>query len=549
MLDKGRRRRNIKRLAQICEIVVKHRLGFFIEEYGLDRLLPSAKRGEKFEKPPRMEILAERVRLLLEDLGPTFIKIGQLLSVRPDLVPPEVIFELEKLQDQAPPLDFEVIKGVTEKEFRKGIDDVFQLFDPEPIASASIGQVHRATLEDGHEVVVKVQRPEAKKVIESDLDLLFVLANRVKDRIKFVDIVGVVQEFSDSLHRELDYRVEGRHADRLRFNFRGDPLIKIPVVFWNYTTQRVLTMEYIEGTKISDMATPEMLGIDTIALAEHGAKAFMKQVLVDGFFHADLHPSNIFITPDGKIAYLDFGMAGEIKEEAKEPMVRLQFALMRRDADEIAKQAQNLGAEISPDKISEMKGDLRKILDQYYGKALGEMKVDIIGREFLGLLYRHHIRIPKDYALLAKALITVEGVAKYLYPQFNIFETAKPYLSTVLKEKYAPRIALEEVREELKKYFLYLLDYPKQVHDILSQARTGEFQIKYRHIGLEGLISKIETVSNRLAISLVLVALIVSSSLVVVFGSRGLWLGIAGFALAGILFLWLLLSIAGSRRP
>ncbi len=545
MPDLKRGGRNLKRLAQISEKIIKHRLGFFVEEYGLGQLLPFPKEVKR-EKLPRPEILAKRVRFLLEDLGPTFIKIGQLLSVRPDLIPPEVIFELEKLQDQAPPLDFPVIKQIIEKELKKSLKGIFQEFDPNPIASASIGQVHKAVLKEGFKVAVKVQRPEAKKVIDSDLDLLFTLAGLIKERVTWVDVVGVVQEFSDSLHRELDYRTEGRHADKLRFNFRGDPLIKIPTVFWNYTTKKVLILEYIEGTKISDMATPEMLGIDTIALAEHGAKAFMKQVLIDGFFHADLHPSNIFITPDGKIGYLDFGMAGEIKEETKEPIVRLQFAIMRQDIDEIARQAQAIGAEISSEKAVEMKEDLKKVLGRYYGKTLGEMKVDIIGREFLGILYKHHIRIPKDFALLAKALITVEGVAKKLYPDFNIFETAKPFLQGLIKEKYTRQMVLDDIYGEAQTYLLNFLDYPKQIHEIFNQLRNKEFEIRYRHIGLEEFSSRLDKAVNRLIAGLLVSVLFITSLFVFRFNLA--FLGVFSLVLAIILALWLVLSIIRSSR-
>lgn len=545
MPDFKRGRRNLKRLAQISEKILKHRLGFFIDESGLGRLFPLPK--EKIpEKPPRLEILAKRVRLLLEDLGPTFIKIGQLLSVRPDLIPPEVLFELEKLQDQAPPLDFSVVKAVIEKELKGNLDEIFFEFDPNPIASASIGQVHKALLKDGFEVAVKVQRPEAEKIVDADLDLLFSLAELIKDKITWVDLVGVVQEFSDSLHRELNYQVEGRHADKLRFNFRNDPLIKVPIVFWKHTTKKVLTLEYIEGTKISDMATPEMLGIDTIALAEHGARAFMKQVLIDGFFHADLHPSNIFITPDGKIGYLDFGMAGEIKEEAKEPMVKLQFAIMRQDIDEIAKQAQALGAEMPPEKVVEMKEGLKKILNRYYGKALEEMKVDIIGREFLGLLYAHHIRIPKDYALLAKALITVEGVAKKLYPEFNIFETAKPFLQDLIKEKYTRKMILENVYEEAQTYLLHFLDYPKQIHDIFNQLRNKELEIRYRHVGLEEFSNRLDKAVNRLIVGLLVSVLIIAS--IFAFQANLNFLGVSSLILALLLAAWLLFSFVRLSR-
>ncbi|HDP70278.1 MAG TPA: AarF/ABC1/UbiB kinase family protein [Actinobacteria bacterium] len=533
--------KDLRRFQQILTIAVKHGLGYFIESYGLARYLLLTEK-KKFSRP-REENFAEQVRLTLEELGPTFIKIGQILSVRPDLIPPEVIFELEKLLDFAPPMDFSVVREVIESELKKEIEDIFDDFEPKPIASASLGQVHKAYLKNGVKVAVKVQRPEAKKIVESDLSLLFSLAEMIKDRIKFTDIVGVVQEFSDSLHRELDYQVEARNADRFRHNFHDDPKIKIPLIFWEYTTTRALTMEFIEGTKISDMTTPELLGIDTTELAEYGAKVFMKQVLVDGFFHADLHPSNIFITPDGKIAYLDFGMVGYVPKEAKEHMARLQFAILKQEPDEIIKETKAIGAEISTEKMAEMKEDLKNILASYYGKSLEDVKINIIGKEFLGLLYEHHIRIPKDYALLAKALITVEGAATTLYPDFNIFETAKPFLYDLIKREYTPGMALEEVYEEMRKYALYLLDYPKQLHEILNQARSGEFQIRYRHVGLEGLYSKL----NILAASIIIAAVIIGSAFLATSSRYGV-VGIIWFIVAVFLSIWVILAILRSGK-
>lgn len=539
--------RDIKRLSRIAELAIKHGFGFIIGRYGLLELLPKAKRKEVFPPLPS-EIVAQRLRRFLEDLGPTFVKVGQLLSVRPDLVTPDIVFELEKLQDTVEPLDYSVIKEVIESELKKKVNSVFSYLDPEPLASASIGQVHRGTLKEGKtDVVIKVQRPAAKETIEADLDLLFVLANLFKEKITFIDIVAVVQEFSDSLHRELDYRVEGRHIDRFRHNFREDELVKIPLVFWKHTTQRVLVMEFVEGTKISDLATPEASGVDTYALAVHGAQAFMKQVLEDGFFHGDLHPANILVTPDAKIGYLDFGIVGQIADEDKETITSMLVGIVKQDAEAIVRGAEKLGVHIPEDRLPQMRTDLKHIIDRYYGRSLGELQIDIIGREFLDLIYRYKLRIPKDYALLAKALITIEGVAKKLYPQINIVEVAKPYVFDLLKRKYPREKVIEDVYEELKTYSGLLLDYPKQLHTILNQLKAGEMQIRFRHVGLEELGSKLDSIFNRLAVSLIASVLLLCSIPLIALGIVSPWLSWPLLVFALVLVFWVILGIVRSK--
>lgn len=390
--------------------------------YFFDRL-SSAKKSRK-------ELFAVRLRLFLEELGPTFVKAGQLLSVRPDLVPPEVIFELEKLQESVPPFDFNLVLNQVENELGKPVDQLFTSFERDPKAAGSVAQVHRARLKTGSDVIVKVQRPEAKKIIDADLNLLFSIVSLMKrfKRFEFIDPVATLEEWSGSLNRELDFRIEGRHADRFRFIFKNDELMKIPKIYWELTGKRVLTMEYIDGYRLTDLTSAQKKGIDTFALAEHGARVFIKEVLEDGFFHGDLHPSNILVTPEGTIAYLDFGIVGKIGEREKGVLARLTVAIIEQDIDDVLKQAKLLGVDIGEDRVPSMKKKLRTIIRNYHGKNLGEIKIKNLGRELLAMLYIERIKIPRNFALLAKAMITVEGVAKGLYPEFNIIEVASPLL-------------------------------------------------------------------------------------------------------------------------
>lgn len=534
-----RRKRNAKRVYEIVETSFKHGLGYWAARAGFGRKLSPGLSGPLLPE----EELAKRLRSFLEELGPTFIKVGQLLSVRPDLVPPEVVFELENLLDETSPLPFEAVKEQIELSLGKPLDEAFASFDPVPIASASIGQVHRGVLiEGGHDVAVKVQRPGIQEKIEADLDIIRYLAEKAQRRIEVVDLAAVVQEFSDSLHRELDYRVEARHIDRFRFNFRDDDLVRIPIVYWKYTSRRLLVLEYIEGWKLSELAEPESLGIDAFGLAKHGAEAFMKQVLEDGFFHGDLHPANLLITPDGKIAYLDFGIVGTVPEQDKEAIARMLLGIIRRDVGEIIAEARSIGVEITSDKVEEMRKGLADAIDRYSGKKLGEIKIDVIGREFLSLIYRNRIRIPRNYALLAKALITVEGTAKKLYPDINILEIAQPYVVDVIDRKYGKNMTAEVIYEELKEQVKHALEFPRQVHEILNRMRAGELEVRYRHVGLEPLLSKLDSTVNRLVVGMLLASLILGSSLLSVASRGRSAVSLVMFILAALLALWLIYS-------
>ncbi len=531
MFSFRRRRRNIKRLARIAQVAVKHGFGYFLEKF---ELVPP---GRKKHQPLEREKAGQRLRLLLEDLGPTFVKIGQLLSVRPDLIPPDIIFELEKLQDRVPPFSYDEVREIFRKDFEKEIDEVFTRFEVQPVASASIGQVHLAYLEDGQKVAVKVQRPGARELIEADIDLLFFVANRVRERVGFIDVLGLTQEMADSLQRELDYRIEARHIDRFRHNFRDDALIKIPLVYWPYTSRRVLTMECIDGTKVSDLATPEKLGINTYDLAVHGARAFMKQVLEDGFFHGDLHPANILITPDGKIAYLDFGIVGRVSEEDRETIAQILMGIIRQDADLIVEKLADLGVKVSRERVPQMREELRDIIDHYYGRTLGEVQIDVIGREFLSLIYRHKIRIPKDYALLVKALVTIEGVAKKLYPQINILEVARPYVTQLIRQKYGPTRLLKHWLEESEIYAWQLIDLTRQIHAVLSSLRRGEFQIRYQHQGLEKVSDSIKQSSKLVAMVFLFGALVLALPLFIYLSSFSTIYIFLGFIILGLFLL------------
>lgn len=468
------RAREFKRLGQILTAAVKNGFGFVVAEAGLEKYLPRAYRRFESFVTSRYE-LPRRFRQMLEELGPTFIKLGQILSVRPDILPYSYIEELEKLQDSAPEFPFSAVKEIIESELNRPLEEIYKEFNEKPVAAASLSQVHRARLKDGTEVAVKVQRPEAEEIIETDLNIMRFIAEKASQRITTLDTIALWEELAISLRNEINFLVEADHCAKFYEFFEDDEVIKIPRVFWDYTSKRVLTLEYIYGIPLKDdSALRAEIGEKSLEkLAVYGARAFMRQVLEFGYFHADLHPSNIIITDDEHIAYLDFGMVGRISEEARRAIARMLYAIIRKDIDEIVLQSEVLGARIPRSKIPLLRKELRNALERYYGRTIGEYRIDIIGREFISILHRNNIRIPRDYALLAKALITIEGVGKSLYPDINILEVARPYVEKLVRSYNPPEKLLEQIASELRDDFFILLRLPSKLETALSLIESS----------------------------------------------------------------------------
>lgn len=394
------------------------------------------------------------VRRALERLGPAFVKLGQVISVRPDIFPPDLVFELEKLQDSVPPDPFEVVARVVKEEFGRGPDELFASFEREPMAAGSVAQVHRATLDDGRDVVVKVQRPQARGLMAVDLAIAAKLAGWAGSLrlMPAVDAVAAVEESKASAARELDFRVEASHCDRFAFLFAGDPEIVIPRVIWGRTSGRVLTMERVEGWTLGQVDQARKSGVDAPRLARVGARAFMQQVLVFGFFHADLHPANIILTPDGRLAYLDFGIVGELDERGRRLVARLLAALTSRDPDTALDASRGLGVVIPDRAARAVRLELESLMDRFLSGG-ERLRMVQFGREFLSLLRRHRVRVPAGYALLVKALVTVEGVSQTLAPEMNMVLTARPVaLALALKQAAGETLAGRAMFGALRKW-------------------------------------------------------------------------------------------------
>jgi len=552
-----RRYKNINRLREITTILIKYGFDYFVKQLGLTNLIS---KGEKILKLKPSKIaqlsLPVRVRLALEELGPTFIKLGQILSTRPDLIPSDYIEELQKLQDEVPPFAYEQVEKAIKRELGADVSEIFKLFEQIPFAAASLGQVHQAILKDGEKVVVKVQRPDIEKIIETDLDILFHLARLTEKHIpdsRLYDPVGIVEEFAKVIRLELDYGTEGRNAERFKKNFEGEEIIYTPKIYWEFSSKRILTMEFIEGIKINALEELDKAGYDRKKIAENGAKAFMKQILIDGFFHADPHPGNMLVMKGEIIGFMDFGMMGRLDEETREKGVDLFIALMERNPDKIINEMLDLG--IAPPEIDtrSLKIDIKEMIDQYYNKPLREIKLGELINQLVEISIRYQIKMPAEFALLGKALLTIEGIGLELDPDFNLAEIAKPYAKDIILERKSPQRLFIKFLNDLNELYNLIILIPRQLNKTLKKMEKGTFKLEFQHRGLENLISALDKAANRIAFSLILAAIIVGSSLIMQTDKGPHFMGfpvigVLGFLIAAILGLGLVIIIIRSGK-
>jgi len=550
------RYRHIKRYRHIAEVFIRHGFGYVLEVLDLGHLLPLRHRVLKLEQKDYIRHdRGRRLRLALQELGPTFVKLGQMLSTRPDILPDDIISELEKLQDQVPPFAFEQVKEQITLELGLSPEERFKTFEEHPFAAASIGQVHNATLPDGTRVVVKVQRPGVARVIETDLEIIYGLAGLLDERFQpgLVSFVKVVDQFANVIRQELQYRREGYNIERFRRNFAGNEHVVIPRVFAEYSSQRVLTMERISGVRVSSIDDLDRLDVDRYTIARRGAEAFLKQILIDGFFHGDPHPGNILVLRGGRIGLVDFGMVGHLGPVAMHQLAELFVGVISRDTEKILAALEGIGVlgdEVDRDLLCL---DIEDLIYRYWGKPLGEINLSAIMGDGLEVIRRHRIVIPVNFSLLAKALVTVESVGKSIAPDFNMLEVAQPFARKLLQQRYHPGHLFEDIRENTGSYITTLTQLPYKVTNALDRVNKGDLAIRFRHEGLEKLMTKLDIVSNRLAFGMIIAALIVGSSLIIQ-SEKGpqLWgiptLGVIGFIFAGVMGIWLVISILRSGR-
>jgi ubiquinone biosynthesis protein len=547
----GGRRENIVRFSQIGRVLVRHGFGFVFDV-----------RRDRRERRGVEELLAPnfagRLRRTLDDLGPTFVKFGQLLSTRSDIIPEGVLSELQKLQDKVAPMPIEVARAVIEGELGVPVEKPFAEFDPVWLGSASIGQVYRARLHRGEQVAIKVQRPEAPGRVEADLalmrDLAALLDARFGDRI-FIDLKELVAEFEGVIRRELDYEQEAQNARRFAANFAGT-LVKIPEIYTDLSTKRVITMEFIEGTRFLDIRPLLLTPAERRRVATMGAEAIFKMAFEEGFFHGDPHPGNLFLTPEGELALLDFGMVGFMSHGDIEALSRLFIAVIQQDAAAVLRGLERLGVRYAPEVRGDLVQELREFLFKYSGLSVGEVTLGQALSELISLVRRYRLSMPPVFPLLTKALVTAEALSRSIDPTINVYEIARPYANRLLRERYEPQVLLERAQERTLEYARYVEDYPEQLRQLLTELEDGELEVKFRHGGLDELGGEVDVLANRLVFAVVTGALLIGSSLLGAFATGGPqvpYLGVTlvafiGFSLALTMSVILLVVIFRSRR-
>src|SRR5687767_236324 len=466
------RTRKIGRLSEIAQVAVRHGFGYFFERHKLTDILPWT---SSVEVDPTATAAGsergQRLREMLDELGPTFVKFGQLLSTRPDIVPPDIVFELKGLQDKVRSFPTEEARGVIEEELELTLEQLFAEFEEQPVAAASIGQVHRAVLPNGREVVVKVQRPGAPRQIEADLELMYQLARLARERVRaleFIDTVAVVDEFARSIRQELDYRSEARNAEQFHRNFAGHPHVRVPRVYWSYSRSRVLTLERLEGVHVRDVDLAAYTLEDRRRLAYRIAEAWMAMIFRHGFFHGDPHPSNIMVLEQSdEIGLIDFGTAGQLAPDHSSKLTGLFIDAVNQNIEALPRRLASLGVRYPKDKEEEFVAELRDIYYRYYGARLSEIDPMAVIREVFALIYRMHLTLPTRFILLDRAIATLGSVGMELYPDFNVFEVAKPYARELMIERFTPQRIAARTHQELRNYASIMRDVPYQLHDIL----------------------------------------------------------------------------------
>jgi ubiquinone biosynthesis protein len=548
--------RNLGRLSEIAQVAVRHGFGYWFDTHKLTDLFP--RRGTRIEDDGQPSQRGQHLREMLDELGPTFVKFGQLLSTRPDVLPPDIIAELRGLQDDVRPFPLNDVEKVVEEDLGLTIEQLFTEFEEKPVAAASIGQVHRATLPNGRRVAVKVQRPGAPRQIEADLALLYQAARIAKERVRaldFIDTHQLVDEFARSIRQELDYRLEARNADTFHRNFAGHPHVRVPRVFWTYTRSRVLTLEWIDGVQVADIHPEEWSLEERRDLAHVMAETWMTMIFRHGFFHGDPHPANILVLDrGGTIGLVDFGAVGKLTDDDMSKLTRMFIDAAAENIEALPRRLAELGVRYPKEREEEFLAELREMYYRYYGASLAEIDPLQVIREVFQLIYSMNLRLPARFLLLDRAIATLASVGVDLYPDFNVFEIARPYARGLLLDRFGPRRMAARARKESLRLGQIALELPYQLHDTLEQVRDGQIEVGFVHKGLDDLLNRMDVVFNRLVIAMVVAGGLIGSSLIGIFATSGPQvlginvISVLGFAFSGLLGMWLFWGVVRSGR-
>ncbi|MGC4378351.1 AarF/UbiB family protein [Fictibacillus sp. Mic-4] len=552
-----KRMQHINRYREIVTVLAKHGFGYIMKEVGLFHMLSLPKRMAADLNSNEPKPLGKRLRLVMEELGPTFIKLGQLLSIRRDIIPEQLAIELENLQDKVTPVNSLIIKQTIKEELGASCEEIFEHFENQSLAAASIGQVHKAILKSGETVVVKVRRPNIETQVDSDIEILRDIARLVEHRYdwaKQYQIRDIIDELAQAIKSEMDYTQEGRNAEKISRQFENDDNILIPAVFWDYSTKKVLTTEYIDGKKYAALNDDGDEHWNKKIIAERIVHSFLNQVLMGGVYHGDPHPGNLLFLPENKIAYIDFGQIGVLSDEMKKNFASLIIGLMKKDTDILIRTISRMAITSEDIKEGKLRQDLDDLREKYYNIPLSKIKIGESITDLFNVTQRHRIMIPKDYTLLGKALITVEGMVKNLDPELSLIHLAEPFGKKLILERFHPVRAATKLWEELTDFANVTFRLPGLLRKTLMKINKGQVRLEMELPQIDKLLLKLDRVGNRIAFSVTLLAFsIIITGLIIsqTFSNRVFFhfpaVGI-GIGIAILMFVWLLFSIFRSGR-
>ncbi|SKA90189.1 2-octaprenylphenol hydroxylase [Clostridium sp. USBA 49] len=555
---------HIKRVRQIIQVFIKHGFGAIIDNIGILSYLKIKKKtlNNNVEDKVMKLTVGQRLRLALEELGPTFVKLGQIISTRHDLLPKDIIEELEKLQDSVPPFPFEEVKNVIESELGDKLENIYAKFDKESLAAASIAQVHLAQLLSGKRVVVKVQRPNIEEKIDLDIKILKDIAYFIDNHTKYgklYDFNKMVKEFEISIKNELDFRIEGENAETFKNNFSKDKNVSVPNISWIHTTQRVLTMEYIEGIKLNDFDKFDKAGIDRKEIAYNLATSIFNQILRDGFFHGDPHPGNIMVLEGNKIVFLDLGMVGKLNQQRKNQFLKMLMGITLKNSKLIIEGI--IGLDAIPNRINmkKLEKDIDVLRDKYLSIPLSEIKIGEMFNEIFNLAFFYNIVIPSEFTMLAKSLITLEGIVEKLNPDMSVLEVAEPIAEKLIFTLFSPEKIGKEIITSIMDYGNLAKKFPSSMINFLDMIEDEDFTMQFKIKGIEDITKRIDKIFNRLSFSVVLLAvsiiiagIIIGSSMNANIGAEMYLFNITilrvGLVIAALIILFLIISILRSSR-
>ena len=548
--DIGKKYKSVARYNQILKVLVK---------YGFEDLVQYLEEKKRFQflqklipKDSRVNAIKytkwEKMRLVCEELGPTFVKFGQILSNRPDLIPLKLTFELEKLLDNVPPMPEELAKQMVETELKDSVDNLFAWFEPTPFASASMAQVHKVTLKDGKRVALKIQRPGIKEIIEEDIKVMYSIAEVLQKRIpsiKSFNPIGLVKNFEDAILKELDFINESINAQRFYNNITNDKssdnYARAPKVYREYTATKVLALEFMSGTKIDNFTALKENKIDTKVISRRLTKSYFNQIFNYGFFHADPHPGNLLVLPNSYICYLDFGMMGSILPRDIEVFGKLFLAITRRDVHKIIRALQQLSNYTNIEDIRALEFDINEFVEKYYVRSVHKNEMSTILLELKDIIIAHGLKVPAHFFLFARSLVTIEGVVHKLDPELDQYAIAKPFLLRAVTKSFNPVRFGEKAINSIYELGNYMEEFPRDLKNAIRKINKGEVKVDLTHKGMDPMVHTIHRITKQIITAFIMAALIIGASLFIISGIRPLW---GDYSILGIVFIALAIILA-----